>query len=134
TYVALLATEVPGVLDLYHRLCAISHPSNASIEYFYDHAPTPVGEVMLSPMSDSRAISRLHRELPNAPSVALQMNCEPAFLILRVLHSFRVHPQLQVLKKLDWTAIKGWAEIERNLRDPISRFPLTYGSDDSGAW
>src|SRR5262245_34150434 len=38
TYVASLHNVLPGAVDLYHRLCAISHPSNASLNYFYEFA------------------------------------------------------------------------------------------------
>src|ERR1700732_3084902 len=33
TYVGILESAVPGILKLYHKLCAICHPSSESISY-----------------------------------------------------------------------------------------------------
>jgi hypothetical protein len=66
-------------------------------------------------MNDRQAIELIHREFPNAPELVLQANCNPAFLILRVLHRFQVHPHLAALEESNWTGIKGWSRLERLL-------------------
>jgi hypothetical protein len=102
-YIGLLERTIPGAVNLYHRLCAISHPSNASIEYFYDPTQGSEERLKLTPTNDARAIASIQQEFPDALPVAMQMNCNPAFLILRVLHTFHRHPELPALKQVDWS-------------------------------
>jgi hypothetical protein len=87
-YVGALEQVIPNVelKPLYHRLCAICHPSNASIEYFYD--ASAAGNLRLAPAKDKEAIIAICQEYPDALFYALQVHCLLPFLTLRVLHKF----------------------------------------------
>jgi len=114
-YVGQLESVLPGATMLYHRLCAICHPSNMSIDYLY-HLSTENGGLKLVPANDVTAITELRKEFPTALRDALMMSCNPPLLILRVLHKFGIHPKLVALKNLPWAKIKMWPEIEKSLR------------------
>jgi len=116
SYVRALETTVPGALSLYHRLCSITHPSSASIDYLYDIDPARVRGLKLAPSKDASAIDALSREFPSALHDVLMMSCNPSLLILRVLHKFGIHPQLKSLKKLEFANIKTWPAIEEHLK------------------
>jgi hypothetical protein len=116
TYVGILETAVPGILKLYHKLCAICHPSSESISYFYDYSPQDGGRLRLAPANDKKAIAAVCDEHPTALADALMMCCNAPLYTLRVLHKFRIHPKLAILNKLDWEHIKMGAEIERYLK------------------
>jgi hypothetical protein len=107
---------MPQVKMYYQRLCAITHPSNASIEYLYDDNTQTGGAFKLTAANDERAIKTICEEFPTALSVSLMMSCNPALMILRVLHKFGVHPKLASLKELHWPGIKGWSDIEKSLK------------------
>ncbi|MBU0584031.1 MAG: hypothetical protein KKB66_16055 [Alphaproteobacteria bacterium] len=113
-YVRLVERALPGAVTLYHRLCAIVHPSNASISWLYQFDPES-GLLMVVP-NDSERISSLCNEFPEAASVTLQLACNSALITLRVLHKFGHHPQLPELKGLDWRGVKFASEIEGLLR------------------
>jgi hypothetical protein len=115
-YVGVLEEAMPGAVNLYHRLCAISHPSNASIDYFYDSKDCREGSLKLIATNDGRAIASIQQAFPDALPLAMQASCTPAFLMLRVLHRFHRHPELPALKLVDWMALKSGAEVERALR------------------
>jgi hypothetical protein len=114
--VGILESAIPGTLKLYHQLCAICHPSNESIKYFYDSNRGHDGRLKLAPTNDAKAIAAICAAYPAALADALMMSCNPPLYILRVLHKFGVHPKLAALRKLDWKAIKMGAEIERHLK------------------
>jgi hypothetical protein len=114
-YVGRLEAVLPGATAFYHRLCAIAHPSKASIEYLYK-LNGKEGGLMVVPTNDASAISALRNEFPNALTHTLMMSCNPPLLILRVLHKFRRHPKLDALRKLKWDNIKAWPGIERSLK------------------
>jgi hypothetical protein len=116
-YVDVLESAVPGTLKLYHQLCAICHPSNESIKYFYDSNPGHEGRLKLAPTNDAKAIAAICEAYLTALPDALMMSCNAPLYILRVLHKFGVHPKLTVLRKLDWNAIKMGPEIERHLKN-----------------
>jgi hypothetical protein len=116
-YVTALQRVIPEVEKLYHRLCSICHPSNASIEYFNEPSLNSTGGFKISPTRDMKAISRFDSEFPNALQDALMMHSNPPLLILRVLHAFDVHPQLKALRKYDLKQISGGAEIQRLLKN-----------------
>jgi len=116
-YVGILERTVPGVLKLYHQLCAICHPSNESIKYFYDPNVGHGRRLKLAPTNDAKAIAAICTAYPAALSDALMLSCNAPLYILRVLHKFRIHPKLAALNKLDWKAIKMGAEIERHLKN-----------------
>jgi hypothetical protein len=113
-YVGVLEKVVPGIKSLYHRLCSVCHPSNSSIEYFYEFNPET--GFRLSTAKDKAAILSLCGEYPDALQDVLMMHCNPALLILRVLHRFQVHPQLKALRNLDWKQSKMGAQIEEVLK------------------
>jgi hypothetical protein len=116
-YVGALEQVIPNVelKPLYHQLCAICHPSNASIEYFYDASEE--GNLRLSPAKDKEAILiAICQEYPDALFYAFQVHCLLPFLTLRVLHKFQVHPPLKALRKVDWKQLKVGAEIEEALK------------------
>jgi hypothetical protein len=113
-YVGVLETVIPNITPLYHRLCSVCHPSNSSIEFFYEFDPN--AGLRLSPAKDRQAIATICHEYPNALQDALMMHCNPALLILYVLHKFPVHPRLKALRKLDWKQSKIGAEIEQLLK------------------
>jgi len=113
-YVSALEQVIPNIKPLYHRLCSICHPSNASIEYFYDFEADMRFRVAAA--KDKEAMSGICREYPDALRDALMMHCNPPLLTLRVLHKFQVHPQLKALRKVDWKQLKMGAEIEEALK------------------
>lgn len=115
-YVGILETAVPGILKLYHKLCAICHPSSELISYFYDYSPEDGGRLKLAPANDKKAIAAVCNEHPTALADALMMCCNAPLYTLRVLHKFRIHPKLAILNDLDWEQIKIGAEIERYLK------------------
>jgi len=115
-YVRMLQKAIPDVESLYHRLCSICHPSSASIDYFNEPSPDKRGGFKISPTRDMAAISSFSAEFPNALQHALMMHSNPPLLILRVLHTFKVHPQLKALRKYDLKQINGGSEIERLLK------------------
>jgi hypothetical protein len=113
-YVAILESVIPGITNLYHRLCSICHPSNASIEYFYDC--TPGNSFKLLPTKDIAAISAICSAHPDVLQDVLMIHSNAPLLVLRVLHTFGVHPQLKALRNFDWKQVKAGAEIEHLLR------------------
>lgn len=115
-YVGVLERAVPGVLKLYHQLCAVCHPSNESIKYFYDF-DVGHGGSKVAPANDAKAIAAICTEYSAALPDALMMSCNPPLCILRVLHKFSIHPKLTALNRFDWKATKLSAEIERHLKN-----------------
>jgi hypothetical protein len=115
TYIANIERVMPDALPYYRRLCGITHPSNASIEYLYQDKTKEGGPFKLAASNDAASIDRICAEFLRGLRTSLMMSCNPPLLILRVLHKFKVHPKLPPLKRLDWTAIKGWSDIERSL-------------------
>ena len=111
-YVSILEPAIPKVASLYHELCSVCHPSSASIELFFDLVPD--SGLKLSPAKDAAAISAVIAEYPDALPQALKLHCTSPLFILRVLHKFKIHPQIEILKKLDWKRID--EEIEGHLR------------------
>jgi hypothetical protein len=99
-YLGTLDQTIPNIKPLYHRLSSVCHPSNASIEYFYDVAAAP--SLRLSPAKDKEAILDMCRDYPDALFRALEAHCTPPFLILVVLRKFGAHPQLKALRLVDW--------------------------------
>ena len=79
-YVNNLECEVPGVLKLYHQLCAICHPSNESVEYFYDANRGHGGRLKLAPTNDAKAIAAMCTAYPAALPGALMMSCNKDML------------------------------------------------------
>lgn len=115
-YVRRIESGVPGAVSLYHRLCAIVHPSNMSINWLFNFDPRGDGRMTLG-SQDAERIRALHREFPNVANVTMQMTCNSALLTLRVLHKFPLHPKIPELKKLDWDKVKVGRDIEKMLRD-----------------
>lgn len=115
-YIANIERVMPDALSYYRRLCGITHPSNASIEYLYQDNTENGGPFRLTASNDADSIAQVCSEFPRALRTSMMMSCNPCLLILRVLHKFKVHPKLPFLKQIDWTAIKGWPDIERSLR------------------
>lgn len=114
-YLALMECEIPGVVSLYHRLCAITHPSSASIDWLYQIDERD-GQMVLS-MSDERSrIESLRHEFPKALDGAVMFSCNPAFLILRVLHRFPLHPKIPPLRRYDPRVSKAGRDIELMLK------------------
>jgi hypothetical protein len=109
-YIKALVRVIPKVVTLYHQLCAVCHPSSDSIEYSYDYVPGKSFRVL--PSNDSAAIEALCSEHSVVLHDALMLHCNPPLLTLRVLHRFGIHPQLKMLRKLDWDEIKMGPEIE----------------------
>jgi hypothetical protein len=109
--------NLSGSIDidcLYRQLCSIFYPSSASIEYFYE---INSGDgFKLSARKDAQAIAALVTEYPDALSKAIQAHCVPPFLRLRVLHKFRIHPQIEALKTIDWKRIEMAKDTEPLLR------------------
>jgi hypothetical protein len=118
TYVRTLGSVIPNVEGLYHRLCSICHPSSASLGYFNEGVVQDGARrgVTLSLSPDAAAISALCEEYPNALRDILMMHCNPPLMILKVLHVFKVHPQLKLLREFDLKKIKAGPEIERLLK------------------
>ncbi len=112
-YIRNLDAAIPNVTELYQRLCSICHPSNASINYFFD--VNPGSSFKLSPRNDAATIDVLFAEYPDALFQAIQAHCIPPLLILRILHKFKIHPQIAILNLIDWKQIEMAAEIERYL-------------------
>jgi hypothetical protein len=86
-YISALDEAIPNIKPLYHRLCSVCHPSNASIEYFFDVGTEP--SLTLSPRNDEKAILGVCREYPDALFQALQAHCTPPLLTLVVLHDWK---------------------------------------------
>jgi hypothetical protein len=114
-YVANIERLMPDALHYYRRLCGITHPSSASIEYLYEDRVRGRGAFKLTASNDAAAIDGISEEFPKGLQTSMMMSCNPPLLILRVLHKFKVHPKLLPLKQVEWTAIKGWQDIERSL-------------------
>jgi hypothetical protein len=115
-YIKMIEHVMPAATQYYRRLCGISHPANASIDFMFRRDPEIGGSFRLTLSNDKAAISAMCREFPDALKVALMMSCNPVILILRVLHKFGRHPKLTCLKQFDFSAIKGWPHIEHHLR------------------
>jgi hypothetical protein len=113
-YISALDEAIPNIKPLYHRLCSVCHPSNASIEYFFDVGTEP--SLTLSPRNDKKAILGVCREYPDALFQALQAHCTPPLLTLVVLHKFGVHPQLKAVRLVDWKHVSMGAEIMEALK------------------
>ena len=114
-YVNVLEPAIPKVAGPYHQLCSVCHPSRGSIEYFFDIVPGR--SLKLSPAKDAAAIAALCADYPDALLQALYGHCISPLLILRVLHKFKIHPQIKVLKKIDWKHLEMAAEVDRHLRN-----------------
>jgi hypothetical protein len=103
---------LPCVMDLYRRLCGITHPSSASIEYLFE--PSSDG-FKVDFGKDAKSIDRLISEFPEVSSSILAYGCNPPLLILRVLHKFGRHPKLSALRQIDFSPIPAWSQIKRDL-------------------
>jgi hypothetical protein len=112
-YVRLLASVMPDAVEIYRRLCSVTHPAADSINYLFDDKEE---QFRLDVCGDIKAIQRFCSDYPLTMHMALMMSCNPPLLILRVLHKFCVHPKLPTLRKFDWSAIPAWAEIEQSLK------------------
>lgn len=108
-YVRNLAGKIPNVESLYHRLCAVAHPSSASIDYHFDL--DQVESMRLNPEADLDAIKHITGEFPNALPSAIQHSINPTLWLLIVLHKFEHHPQLPELKGIIWSN-KTWEKIK----------------------
>jgi hypothetical protein len=114
-YVRQIGASLPDAVSLYHRLCAIVHPSNASIDWLFDLDAEGDRRMKLA-ANDAGKIAALCDEFPEVADVTLQRTCNSALLILRVLHKFRLHPKIPELRKLDWSQVRAGREIERLLQ------------------
>lgn len=114
-YIRLLESVAPGVVKAYQRLCSVTHPSSDSINFLFDQNTETNEGLRLEVRSDPKAITDFLSEFPTTIPTALMMSCNPPLLILRVLHKFSIHPKLPMLKKLNWSEIPAWADIERSL-------------------
>jgi hypothetical protein len=85
-----------------------------SIDWLYDLDKD--GRMTLSASNDGKSIAGLCDEFPGALDGALMMSCNPALLILRVLHEFDVHPQIPPLKQYDFGTSPLGRELKRLLR------------------
>jgi hypothetical protein len=115
-YIKQLECEIPRAVSLYHRLCSITHPSSASIDWLYDLNQDSVGRMTLSFAKDRTKIAALCDEFPEALDGSVMMSCNPALLILRVLHGFELHPKLPPLKQYGFGTSKLGRDLERLLR------------------
>ncbi len=115
-YVALIEKVVPSALSLYHRLCAIVHPSNQSIGWLFDFDELGDRRIALA-MNDAAKIDALYAEFPTAIGQTFSLTCNCALLTLRVLHKFPLHPKLPELKKVDWSPVGVGREVEQLLRN-----------------
>ncbi|RWO24451.1 hypothetical protein [Mesorhizobium sp.] len=114
-YVRLVEKALPGAVSLYHRLCAIVHPSSASIEWLFEFDEEGDHRMTLA-ANDAAEIAALCEEFPDVANVTIQLTCNAALMTLRVLHKFPLHPQIPELKKLGWSQVKFAGEIEQQLR------------------
>jgi hypothetical protein len=114
-YVRTLASVIPNVEPLYHRLCGIMHPSSDSIEYFNE--PLESGRFKVSAHRDKQAIQAVLHDHPEALQDIFMMHSNPPVLTLKVLHAFKIHPLIKSLKQFDYKLVKGGAEIERLLKN-----------------
>jgi hypothetical protein len=114
-YIRVIEKVVPSALSLYHRLCAIVHPSNESIRWLFDFDELGDRRIALT-MDDAAKIKTICEEFPSAIGETFAITCNCAVLTLRVLHKFPLHPKLPELKKLDWSAVKLGREVEQLLR------------------
>lgn len=115
-YVRQLEPIMPGAVNFYHCLCSVTHPSVNSIDWLFALDPSVGGGLKLILERDAKAIEKIVASHPDALSDMLMVSCNVALLILRVLHKFDVHPQLAVLKKVNWSGVRQWAKIEQALR------------------
>ncbi|MGW9946536.1 hypothetical protein J2W92_001873 [Rhizobium leguminosarum] len=114
-YIRVIEKVVPSALSLYHRLCAIVHPSNESIRWLFDFDELGDRRIALT-MDDATKINAICEEFPNAIGETFGITCNCAVITLRVLHKFPLHPKIPELKKLDWSAVKLASEVEHLLR------------------
>lgn len=114
-YIRQIEKTLPQTVSLYHRLCAIVHPSNASIDWLFEFDSEGHRYTTLA-SNDAAKIAGLCNEFPEAASVTFQMACNSALLVLRVLHAFPLHPRIPELRKLDWSKVPAAREVERYLR------------------
>lgn len=105
--------NVPKILEFYRRLCGVTHPSSLSIDYLFK--PTKNG-MRLEFDNERQNIDSLILEYPEILPQLVVFSCNPALIILRVLHTFKYHPNLKDLKRLDWNSVPVWATIERSLK------------------
>jgi hypothetical protein len=112
-YVQALEPSIPRVVEFYRRLCGITHPSSASVEYLYE-----IGSdgLKVNLKNDRAEIDKMRKKFQDVLDELLYYACNPPLLTLRVLHKFGYHPRLSALKKLDWSRIPGWTKIDRELR------------------
>jgi hypothetical protein len=111
----LLASVIPNVEALYHRLCNVMHPSSASIDYFNESMES--GRFRVSPLRDQQTIEALLHDHPDALQDILMMHSNPPLLTLKVLHAFKIHSPIKALKEFDVRLVKMGAEIERLLKN-----------------
>jgi len=111
-YVQALESGVPTIVEFYRKICGVTHPSSSSIDYLY--VVTPTG-LRLDTGRNVIAVEGFCNEFPDVLPESLMYACNAALLILRVLHKFRMHPQLPELKRLKWSGIPAWTIIEKSL-------------------
>lgn len=115
-YVRNLEPVIPDVVKLYQRLCSITHPSADSINFLFDQDREGNEKLRLKLDNDIKFIQELLDEFPNALATAVMMSSTSPMLVLKVLHKFRIHPKLPIMKKLTWEKIPAWPRIEKALK------------------
>lgn len=114
-YVSLIERVVPSALSLYHRLCAIVHPSDQSISWLFDFDELGDRRVALN-TDDTAKIAGICDEFPTAIGQTFSLTCNCALLTLRVLHKFPLHPKIPELRKLDWSSIRVGRDLDQLMR------------------
>jgi hypothetical protein len=106
-YISNIERVMPNALAYYQRLCGITHPSNASIDYLYQDRTREGGAFKLTASTDLSAIKLICDEFPDALQTAMIMSSNAPLLILRVLHKFKIHPKLRVRRQMKWPSKVG---------------------------
>lgn len=105
--------KIPGVKELYARLCEIVHPAAESVSVTF----VPKGGAwVVDPFNESVVWQNLLDEGRDTLSGVVMASYNAPLLILKTLHSFDMFTKLSGLRKYRFDSIPEWSRVEVLLR------------------
>jgi len=108
------SSQVPNLLRDWRKLCAVAHPSSASVEIFYEFDKDS-GRVRFLENAEAERCAEILEEIKPSLEGILPYAMNPSLLILRVMHKFPGYPKIPEMKKMAFDRLPIWSEISRML-------------------
>ncbi|MDE2463670.1 MAG: hypothetical protein KGO02_08160 [Alphaproteobacteria bacterium] len=105
--------NIPGVKDLYAKLCEIVHPAAESVSITFISKD---GVWLVDPDNEAVVLKKLLAEYGDTLFGVVMASYNSPLLILKTLHSFNLFTKLSKLRNYRFDDIPVWKEIERLLK------------------